>query len=614
LPATWDGAHETGGEVDLFSPDAVGLLVHSVAAGALRFGLQSTFYGLYTVYLVVPSSIYYTQKAVISLPYAYKVVAAAANDCLPILGYQRKPYMALGWVITSLAMLFSSMAPLPEPYWCQAADGSYITTRDNNVTGIINITDANGTVTSAEEVLGVVSVPAEPCDPHASYAGTFYTMMTGMAMVGLLLSDTAANGLVVRYARREGLRTRGRAFALCSGLRDGLGATLGAALVAFLMNGPEYEGSFASGLPYTSICAVFAVVAAVMVPVVLWAVYEPGGGTARRTSQPLAITYDLLCGKPVLLLVFYCMWSASLQNASTPANTFVADYWADVSNFQMVVASMLQDIGVLAGFALVLRSLLHVNWRLLVFVPILFIVTIKCVVGVLVSYDAVRNQYFFLSEPVLEGLPNGIQEAALGFAAFELASAQNEGLTFAIFSGSLSAGTPVGRMLADFLYKPISDGALSDVNNYITDDTAFRQTVANSYLITFGLGLASLVPLCFLPTGKAQAQQAARSQARSRRYALLAIGLWFIPTLAATVWDIAYIHSNPPAPETHSKYAADRSARASRERFINMTDPHLDYGRLDHGATLGHLQHEIMDRSARSWSTLNIPGGGLAPE
>lgn len=165
-----DGSFLTGGELPLFSPRAIGLLLHALVLGVIKFGLQATAYGLFTVYLNVTPNVGYSQQAAIVIPWVFKLPVAFANDCLPIAGYRRIPYMAIGWGITTFALLASALNALPPPYWCIAPDGSYLTISQTN--------SSRGT-----------PQVATPCNPAARDSATFYVFMQGLATVGLLFSE-----------------------------------------------------------------------------------------------------------------------------------------------------------------------------------------------------------------------------------------------------------------------------------------------------------------------------------------------------------------------------------------------------------------------------------------
>merc|ERR1719491_2122285 len=89
-------------------------------------------YGVFNGYLNVPAHVYATIATVMTLPWSLKFVFGMINDCFPILGYHRKPYMVIGWSFCAATLLYISSVPLPSPYWCRDANGEYITTSANS--------------------------------------------------------------------------------------------------------------------------------------------------------------------------------------------------------------------------------------------------------------------------------------------------------------------------------------------------------------------------------------------------------------------------------------------------------------------------------------------------
>ena len=109
---------------------------------------------------------YATCSTILTLPWSFKFFFGAFNDCVPILGYRRKPYMVIGWAFCSAMLLTLWQMPLPEPYWCKGTHG-YLTERD-------------------------------PCNPDAANAGGKYSLLMMLAALGYVVSDVAADGLTVQ--------------------------------------------------------------------------------------------------------------------------------------------------------------------------------------------------------------------------------------------------------------------------------------------------------------------------------------------------------------------------------------------------------------------------------
>ena len=66
------------------------------AVGLIYGGLPATIYGLFMGYLNVPSYVFATASVITTLPWSFKFLFGMINDCFPIYGYHRKPYMVIG--------------------------------------------------------------------------------------------------------------------------------------------------------------------------------------------------------------------------------------------------------------------------------------------------------------------------------------------------------------------------------------------------------------------------------------------------------------------------------------------------------------------------------------
>ena len=136
-----------------------GYLSQYFAVGLIYGGLPSTVYGVFNGYLNVPAHVFATISTVMTLPWSMKFAFGLVNDCFPILGYHRKPYMVIGWSFCAATLLYIAWcAPLPEqPYWCRDADGRYITKAAAN-------SSSDGGA-------------AEPCNAEAARAGGRYALL-----------------------------------------------------------------------------------------------------------------------------------------------------------------------------------------------------------------------------------------------------------------------------------------------------------------------------------------------------------------------------------------------------------------------------------------------------
>ena len=150
--------------------------------------------------------------------------------------------------MTAAMLIVLAGTPLPDPYYCQGPDGRY----------------------------DLDSV----CNPAAAESGGTLAILMCLAAVGYVMADVAADGLTVTYARREPRATRGQTQTTAYMTRE-VGMVLAHSLVGFGMNGPEYNGTFAAGISFNTLCALLAVPALAMVPVSWYLILEPRSPPSR---------------------------------------------------------------------------------------------------------------------------------------------------------------------------------------------------------------------------------------------------------------------------------------------------------------------------------------------
>lgn len=212
------------------------------AVGIIYGGLPSTIYGFFLGYLNVEGYVYATAATIVSLPWSFKFLFGAINDCVPIYGFRRKPYMVVGWTLCAAALLRLAIMPLPEPYWCiNSSDSGYVKTKH-----------VNGK-----------TVTADACNPSAAEQGGKYAFLMMLASLGYCVADVAADGLTVSLARAEPPENRGKTQTTVYLVRT-LGNVVAVTVVGICMNSWEYNGSFTWGLSYSSIMGLFSVPALVM--------------------------------------------------------------------------------------------------------------------------------------------------------------------------------------------------------------------------------------------------------------------------------------------------------------------------------------------------------------
>mmetsp|Transcript_22311 Transcript_22311/g.75436 ORF Transcript_22311/g.75436 Transcript_22311/m.75436 type:complete len:663 (+) Transcript_22311:191-2179(+) len=531
-----------------------GLYAQYFAVGVVYGGLPATIYGLFLGYFNVESYVYGTAGTIISLPWSFKFIFGAINDCIPIYGYRRKSYMVLGWALCAFALVCLWARELPPPYWCVGKEG-YVKTR------------------SVENDDGSFSLHvAHPCNAAAATSGAPYALLMMLASCGYCIADVAADGLTVTMARHEKVGSKGQTQTSVYLMRT-MGNIVSVCFVGLGMNSWEYNGSFDWGLSFNAMCAVFSVPALVMIPVSWYFVYEepilpkyafrraalgpqqspaypkyvrqPGSwGTDSPASGLPAITpnltarivrqvsfsqyakgvWGLLRSKAMLHVLLYQLLTPVIGGIFTTGSAEVKQHWAGVKNLQSSIFSLVGLVLFTLGLWLVKAKFLDKSWRVMLLSTTLFLNVLDMPFSFLTIFGVVRNQYFYLGEAVLSEVPAAINFVVSTFVIVEMADGGDEGLVYGLLTTTNNLGAPVAQAISNQLFG-LFRPSLSNSQNYLDDTLSFRKLVALSFAISYGATFVSLAFLPLLPDQRADAQHRKRTWGKSDGYAMISITL-----------------------------------------------------------------------------------------
>jgi len=542
-PKRWAPAKET-----------YGLYLQYFAVGIIYGGLPSTVYGFFLGYLNVESYVYSTAATVLVLPWSFKFLFGAINDCVPIFGYRRKPYMVIGWCLCTIALLVLAAMPLPDPYWCVNEAGD----------GYVKV-DASASKHGAKQ-------SAEPCNVAAATQGGEYALMMMLAAVGYCIADVAADGLTVTIARTEAAATRGSTQTTVYLVRT-LGNVCAVMLVGLCMNSWKYNGSFEWGLSFSAVMGIFALPSAMMVPVSWLLVHEQKiiffdakldpkvAASPKVTASPLhesgndkghegrdceaapaasgefvryekrrsfrqyaKSTWELLRSRAMLYVILYQFLTPLVGNISTTAGGEVKQHWAKVKTLQNACFSLV-GLGLFAfGLYLVKTRYLAVSWRKMLLTTTVLLNLLDMPFVFLTVFGIVRNQYFYLGETVLVEIPAAAHFVVSTFVIVEMAEGGDEGLVYGLLTTTSNLGGPVASAISNQLFGLFKPD-LSDATNYLEDAPSFRNVVAYSFALSYALSFLSLLTLPLLPDQKAEAQDRKKHWDKRDTYAYASIAL-----------------------------------------------------------------------------------------
>jgi len=487
------GALASGEEVNIWAFRNIGFILQYFAVGLIYGGLPATVYGFFLGYLNVPGYIYATATVVTTMPWSFKVLFGLLNDCLPIRGYRRKPYMVFGWALCFVVLVVLSWKPLPEPYYCRTASGDL----------------------SEEKV----------CNEEAQMQGGSFAMLMCLAALGYVIADVAADGLMVEFAQREPEERRGTIQTTIYLVRT-LGMVAAVALVGIGMNGKEYEGTFDFTLTYSQVMMIFALPAGLMVPISCFLVQDKPIQPGERKSFKLYCSqaWGLITNKAVFVVIMYDFWEALIGRISTTAGGLVKSQWAGVKNFQNQLFTLVSLLVFAYSLHQVKKHFLNYSWRKMLLLTGIILNLLDAALTLLTTYDVVRNQYFYLGEQILDEIPAAANFVVGTFIVVEMADKGNEGLTYGLFTTVSNLGSPFSRAIGNQIFGLFRPN-LSDADNYKLDTLEFRHTVARSFLLSYAFSFASFFLLVLLPNQKQEAQRRKREWSRHPAFGYITTGL-----------------------------------------------------------------------------------------
>ena len=296
------GAMAPGGELPLFTRRTFGV----IAIPAINWVVLGSIYSLglpvFQAYLNAPANVVVAISVLFFAPNLFVIPIGMLSDCVPICGSRRKAYMYVGVSCVAIAMLLIVLMPYPAPYYCH---------------GLSNTSSV--------------------CNPDApSFAGPLMGMI-GLATFGTQIVSAASTALIIDYAQREELATRGRIFSYNT-VATMCGAGAGTVFVGVCLNSIEYGGAFSWALGFPGVAATFLCLQLPQLLIIHFATHElPLPGDLAAASKiatvraSLGQTADALRNSFVVrVLVFHLLLSFS-GSVNPPSDYPIQAYWTHVT-------------------------------------------------------------------------------------------------------------------------------------------------------------------------------------------------------------------------------------------------------------------------------------------
>jgi MFS family permease len=501
-PDMENGALREGKPLTLLSVECIGLLAQYAGVGFLTGIIPGVIYPVLQGYLNAEGTTVVSATVLVQIPWCYKMFFGVLSDCFPIMGYRRRPYMVIGWVFCVVILFIMAAMSVPDPYY-----------------GDASMHDIDEEDWTAEQIASI--------NEKASSSAGKYVVPMMLASFGYLLCEVAADAMVVEYAQREPLEQRGRVQTAVYAIKTSFTA-LGAAVIAFFMNGEEYAGSFDFSLTFQQLMLISGIVCAPLVFVSWFFLHEERVVVKPTFRAYMSSFWGMLQKRAIYQIVAYKFFSGVFNSFNIVSSSNIKLYWVHATPFNNSVMTIVGTVFYATTLALTGKYGLDWNWRTIIIVTMCGALSVDAFMTMFTVWDIVRNQWFWLGVPMIEYLPDGIRFMIATYVVVELAEAGHEGALYGLLTATTNLTTPFGRSMAKLVNGQFHVW-LKDIQS---DTYVVRRDVTITIWICYSMKLLSLAFLPLLPRQKAETQELKRTGGSSR-----AMGIFTVCYLAfAMVW------------------------------------------------------------------------------
>ncbi|KDO27756.1 hypothetical protein SPRG_20394 [Saprolegnia parasitica CBS 223.65] len=459
------GALVEGGPLALWSREAFGLFSQYGAIGVLYGMLPVLSLPIYTVYLNMEGYQTASYGVLVTVGWTFKVFWGMLSDCVPIFGYRRKSWMLIGWFTTMVCLAVMTFLPIGAPYCDRRIP--------NNVckTPLRNISDAD---------------KAAYLNFDAPARGSTFIILSMFISFGYVIAACASDAMVVQYAQREPEAIRGRVQTAIYTVRTVTGV-FAQLVVAFLLNGKEYGGSFDFAVPPN---AVYGICLAPCVAVVLTTIFVVVEQPSQKTSfgEWRRSFWGLLQKRVMWQICAFRFINTMFQSMSATPTSPIASKWAKVEPLNDSLSAALGNLIYALILIVVGKWGLNWNWRWTIAIASLGMVAIDSFVMMMTVWDVYRNQWFYTGVTMADNIPMSVRFIVSTYCAVEIADVGNEGATYGLITTVGNLASPV----ASVIYKYIDSFFDVSQDNILTDSTHVRWEATYVYLISYSCKMQEL--------------------------------------------------------------------------------------------------------------------------
>ncbi|TMW64166.1 hypothetical protein Poli38472_014283 [Pythium oligandrum] len=500
------GALRAGAPLRLGSLASLGLLAQFAAVGFLNGVLPNVIYPVLQGYLNAEGTTIVSATLLVQLPWSFKVFFGILSDSLPIQGFRRRPYMVLGWLFCIMMLVYMAFLDVPAPYYGDAS--MHFTSPD-----------------------AWTDVQRKTINTHAPDAATQYVIPMMLAACGFLVVETTADAIVVEYAQREPLDSRGQLQAAIHCMRMTFNA-LGGLTVALAFNGVQYGGDFTFAISLPQLMSALVFVYVPLLPLTWLGVRETRvHSTERRTFSKYIESFWLtLQQRAVYQIAAYKFFSGVLNNLNIVSSSNIKFYWVHATPFNSSMMTIVGTLVYAATLALTGVYGRHWNWHVSITLTVVIGILLDGLMTMVTTWDIVRNQWLWLGVPVVGYIPEGVRFLVANYVVVELISEGHEGALYGLLTTTANLASPFGRTTSKLINAQFQVWR----DDIIRDTYEVRRDVTITIWICYSCKLLSLLMLPLLPSQKDTAQRLKQHGGTSRLFGIVTV----VYLSVALVWSV----------------------------------------------------------------------------
>ncbi|CAH0482628.1 unnamed protein product [Peronospora belbahrii] len=340
-----NGALREGKPLTLLSNECIGLLAQYAGVGFLAGIIPGAIYPVLQGYLNAEGTTVVSATVLVQIPWCYKMFFGVISDCFPIMGYRRRPYIVLGWVFSVTILFVMAAMSVPDPYY---GDSAMHTIDQKDWT---------------EDMIDSINV-------NAQNSGGKYVVPMMLASFGYLVCEVAADAMVVEYAQREPMEQRGRVQTAVYAVKTSFTA-VGAAVIAFFMNGKEYAGSFSFSLSFQQLMLITGIVCVPLI-FVSWLLLSEDRVVNKVTFRGYMSSFWIMLQKRAIYqIVAYKFFSGVFNSFNIVSASTIKLYWVHATPFNNSFMTIVGTLFYALTLALTGKYGLDWNWRTIIVVTML---------------------------------------------------------------------------------------------------------------------------------------------------------------------------------------------------------------------------------------------------